>query len=100
MVDKKKGKGLSRRSFLKGLGGGAIGTAVISTGLASRLEAVGIRRRAPKGLTKNGYDVIVIGAGSAGKSVGEMASGAGGARAHGDEGFSNGGGHDPGERTG
>jgi xanthine dehydrogenase YagT iron-sulfur-binding subunit len=34
MEDEKKGQGLSRRSFLKGLGGGAIGTAVISTGLA------------------------------------------------------------------
>jgi xanthine dehydrogenase YagT iron-sulfur-binding subunit len=32
MEDEKKGKGLSRRSFLKGLGGGAVGTAVISTG--------------------------------------------------------------------
>ena len=33
MEDEKKGNGLSRRSFLKNLGGGAIGTAVISTGL-------------------------------------------------------------------
>jgi xanthine dehydrogenase YagT iron-sulfur-binding subunit len=33
MEDEKKGKGLSRRSFLKGLGGGAVGTAMISTGL-------------------------------------------------------------------
>ena len=33
MEDEKKGNRLSRRSFLKGLGGGAIGTAVISTGL-------------------------------------------------------------------
>jgi xanthine dehydrogenase YagT iron-sulfur-binding subunit len=33
MEDEKKNKGLSRRSFLKGLGGGAIGTAVVSTGL-------------------------------------------------------------------
>jgi transposase len=33
-------------------------------------------------------------------SVGEMASGAGGARAHDDERLSNRGGHDPGERTG
>jgi aerobic-type carbon monoxide dehydrogenase small subunit (CoxS/CutS family) len=30
-----KGSSLSRRSFLKGLGGGAIGTAIISTGLVS-----------------------------------------------------------------
>jgi xanthine dehydrogenase YagT iron-sulfur-binding subunit len=34
MEDETKTNGLSRRSFLKGLGGGAIGTAVISTGLA------------------------------------------------------------------
>src|SRR6266545_2640728 len=33
MEEKKKGTKLSRRSFLKGIGGGAIGTAVISTGL-------------------------------------------------------------------
>ena len=34
MQEEKKSSKLSRRSFLKGLGGGAIGTAVISTGLA------------------------------------------------------------------
>jgi xanthine dehydrogenase YagT iron-sulfur-binding subunit len=39
MEDEKKGKGLSRRSFLKGLGGGAIGTAVISTGLVKPDQA-------------------------------------------------------------
>lgn len=33
MDEEAKGKGVSRRDFLKGLGGGAIGTAVISTGL-------------------------------------------------------------------
>ena len=33
MEEEKKDSQLSRRSFLKGLGGGAIGTAVISTGL-------------------------------------------------------------------
>ena len=33
MEEDKKGTKLSRRSFLKGIGGGAIGTAVISTGL-------------------------------------------------------------------
>jgi xanthine dehydrogenase YagT iron-sulfur-binding subunit len=33
MADEKKGAKLSRRSFLKGLGGSAIGTAVVSTGL-------------------------------------------------------------------
>src|ERR671919_3145435 len=32
-MEEESGKGLSRRGFLKGLGGGAIGTAVISTGL-------------------------------------------------------------------
>ena len=33
MEEEKKGRGVSRRDFLKGLGGGAVGTAVISTGL-------------------------------------------------------------------
>ena len=33
MGDEKKGNKVSRRSFLKGIGGGAVGTAVISTGL-------------------------------------------------------------------
>jgi xanthine dehydrogenase YagT iron-sulfur-binding subunit len=33
MEEEKQGAKLSRRSFLKGIGGGAIGTAVISTGL-------------------------------------------------------------------
>ena len=33
MEQEKRGRSLSRRGFLKGLGGGAIGTAVISTGL-------------------------------------------------------------------
>jgi xanthine dehydrogenase YagT iron-sulfur-binding subunit len=41
MEDEKKDKGLSRRSFLKGLGGGAIGTAVISTGLVKPDQAEG-----------------------------------------------------------
>ena len=41
MDEEVKGKGVSRRDFLKGLGGGAIGTAVISTGLLDpgRVEA-------------------------------------------------------------
>jgi len=41
MEDESKDKTLSRRSFLKGIGGGAIGTAVISTGLvkSDRAEA-------------------------------------------------------------
>ena len=33
MEEEKKGAKFSRRSFLKGIGGGAIGTAVVSTGL-------------------------------------------------------------------
>jgi aerobic-type carbon monoxide dehydrogenase small subunit (CoxS/CutS family) len=33
MEEIKNGKGVSRRDFLKGIGGGAIGTAVVSTGL-------------------------------------------------------------------
>ena len=33
MEEVKNGKGVSRRDFLKGIGGGAIGTAVVSTGL-------------------------------------------------------------------
>ena len=51
MEEERKNKGLSRRGFLKGLGGGAIGTAVISTGLlnvepaeAYTPEAVGTGR--------------------------------------------------------
>lgn len=50
MEDVKKGTKLSRRSFLKGIGGGALGTAVVSTGLiktdraeAYAPEAVGAR---------------------------------------------------------
>lgn len=35
MEKQKDGKGMSRRGFLKGIGGGAIGTAVISTGLVN-----------------------------------------------------------------
>jgi aerobic-type carbon monoxide dehydrogenase small subunit (CoxS/CutS family) len=52
MAEEKKGNGLSRRSFLKNIGGGAIGTAVISTGLlktdgvnAYTPESVGTARR-------------------------------------------------------
>jgi len=50
-MEEKRAKGVSRRGFLKGLGGGAIGTAVISTGLlnvepteAYTPEAVGTGR--------------------------------------------------------
>ena len=41
MEDEGKSKTLSRRSFLKGIGGGAIGTAVISTGLVKANRAEG-----------------------------------------------------------
>jgi len=51
MEEEARGKGVSRRDFLKGLGGGAIGTAAISTGLfhsgeaeAYPKEAVGVSR--------------------------------------------------------
>ncbi len=62
MEDEKKGTKLSRRSFLKGIGGGAVGTAVISTGLvksdpakAYSPEAVGARgNRTPITLKVNG----------------------------------------------
>ena len=49
MEDEKKGNGLSRRSFLKGLGGGAIGTAVISTGLVKSDPAEAYTSEAVKG---------------------------------------------------
>ncbi|MGH7773625.1 MAG: twin-arginine translocation signal domain-containing protein, partial [Candidatus Binatia bacterium] len=38
MDEEVKGKGVSRRDFLKGIGGGAIGTAVLSTGLLDTSE--------------------------------------------------------------
>ena len=41
MEEAKKGRGISRRGFLKGLGGGAIGTAVITTGLVNADAAPG-----------------------------------------------------------
>ena len=51
MEAERNGKGVSRRDFLKGIGGGAIGTAVVSTGLvkpdqveAYTQEAVGTAR--------------------------------------------------------
>ena len=57
----KKGNKVSRRSFLKGLGGGAVGTAVISTGLlkvdpsnAYVPEAAGVSRRSVVNLKVNG----------------------------------------------
>jgi aerobic-type carbon monoxide dehydrogenase small subunit (CoxS/CutS family) len=67
MEDEKKGSGLSRRSFLKGLGGGAIGTAVISTGLvksdsaeAYTPETAGLSRgRAVVNLKVNGKNYRV-----------------------------------------
>ena len=62
MAEEKKGMKLSRRSFLKGLGGGAIGTAVVSTGLvksdpaeAYSPETVGAARgKTPVTLKVNG----------------------------------------------
>ena len=38
-MEEKKGKGVSRRDFLKGLGAGSVGAAVISTGLLNAPEA-------------------------------------------------------------
>lgn len=55
MDEEGKRKGVSRRDFLKGLGGGAIGTAVISTGLLDPSKA-------------EGYPAESVGAGR-GKSV-------------------------------
>jgi xanthine dehydrogenase YagT iron-sulfur-binding subunit len=49
MEDEKKFNGLSRRSFLKNLGGGAIGTAVISTGLVKSDPAGAYTSEAVKG---------------------------------------------------
>ena len=45
MEKESKGKTLSRRSFLKGIGGGAIGTAVISMGLLKSDRAEGYTRK-------------------------------------------------------
>ena len=67
MENQKKTNGLSRRSFIKGLGGGAIGTAVISTGLvksdpaeAYSPEAAGARRgRSVVSLKVNGKNYRV-----------------------------------------
>lgn len=49
MKNEQKGNGLSRRSFLKGFGGGAIGTAVISTGLVKSDQAEAYTSEAVKG---------------------------------------------------
>lgn len=61
-MEEKKHKGVSRRDFLKGFGGGAIGTAVVSTGLlhpreveAYSTEFVGRpRSKSPVNLKVNG----------------------------------------------
>jgi xanthine dehydrogenase YagT iron-sulfur-binding subunit len=45
-MEDKKSKGVSRRDFLKGLGGGAVGTAVISSGL---LNADPVQAYVPEG---------------------------------------------------
>jgi xanthine dehydrogenase YagT iron-sulfur-binding subunit len=44
MAELKNGGEVSRRDFLKGIGGGAIGTAVISTGLVKPGDAAGYTR--------------------------------------------------------
>jgi xanthine dehydrogenase YagT iron-sulfur-binding subunit len=62
MAEAKQGTKLSRRSFLKGIGGGAIGTAVVSTGLVksdpteaySPEEAGAARGKTPIALKVNG----------------------------------------------
>jgi xanthine dehydrogenase YagT iron-sulfur-binding subunit len=62
MADEKKSAKLSRRNFLKGLGGGAIGTAVVSTGLVKSHPAEAYfpetadpaRRKTPISLKVNG----------------------------------------------
>ncbi len=67
MEEEKKAKGVSRRDFLKGIGGGTIGTAVVSTGLirgeeaeAYTREAVGTgRRKAVVNLKVNGKNYRV-----------------------------------------
>ncbi len=48
-MEEKKGKGVSRRDFLKGIGAGSVGAAVISTGLldAPRVEAYPTETVAP-----------------------------------------------------
>lgn len=43
----KKGRGVSRREFLKGLGGGAVGAAVISAGLLKPDRAEGVSAAGP-----------------------------------------------------
>src|SRR5215813_13452204 len=58
MKNEQKGNGLSRRSFLKGLGGGAIGTAVISTGLVKSDPADAYTSEAVKGA--RGKSVVTL----------------------------------------
>ena len=59
MREKKKRKGVSRREFLKGLGQGAVGAAVISTGLLrpGRLEAAAPNDVAKKGGSSMSVDI-------------------------------------------
>jgi xanthine dehydrogenase YagT iron-sulfur-binding subunit len=67
MEEEKRGKQFSRRSFLKGVGGGAIGTAVVSSGLikADRATAYvpeaasGTQRKTPVTLKVNGKNYRV-----------------------------------------
>jgi aerobic-type carbon monoxide dehydrogenase small subunit (CoxS/CutS family) len=67
MADEKKGTKVSRRVFLKSLGGGAIGTAVVSTGLIKADSAqaytpevaAGVRNKATLSLKVNGKNYRV-----------------------------------------
>ena len=56
-MEERKGKGVSRRDFLKGLGGGAIGTAVISTGL---LDPPGAAAYSAESAGKGGEKAVVL----------------------------------------
>ena len=49
MADDRKGMKLSRRSFLKGIGGGAIGGAALSTGLIQVRTGAGVFARDKRG---------------------------------------------------
>lgn len=57
MEEEAKGKGVSRRDFLKGVGGGAIGTAVISTGL---LGPAGVEAYPTESVGKGGEKAMVM----------------------------------------
>lgn len=61
MEKDKDGKGMSRRGFLKGIGGGAIGTAVISTGLVKTDPAEAFTPEAFGGGAKTAINLKVNG---------------------------------------